>query len=305
MAQDGPIAEVRGEAVKEFRDMTDAELWGYVAATEVPEVLVGLTAPGIGRGVVRGRPVINGGQRQTAKSAVVAKPGVELLSEDDRLPLLRVRLSDSDALSRIRRLPFVDYIEPAIILNPEGRDGIWAESLLCDSKTYNQPFDPYTTSQGDRLSYIYGPDIVRAWARSTGAGVSVGVVGTGVSMHQPQLIDDFTDGQSGGRTLTKDATDLRGSPSWHDECGHETKLIGYIAAPLDGRGMSGVAYKWSVYSVRVDDDTNLGSDSEDVREGIARAAENHDIVAMAFGTNQTRESIKDEIEYWYLSLIHI
>ena len=271
----------------------------YVAASD-NEVLVGLKAPGTRRGVERGVPVIDAAQRDAGKAAVVAVSGASYVSEDDRLPLVRLRLADQQSLTRLRRLPVVDYIEPARILPPEGAESIAAEGLLCGNKPYDQPFTPYRTAQGDLISNVYGPDIARAWARSAGEGVTIGVVGTGVSVHQPQLMNDFTNGQSGGRTLIKDATDPRGFPvPWHDDCGHETKLIGYIGAPLDGYGVAGVAYRSSIYSVRVDDDTNLGNDSDDVREGIRRAAQNYDIVAMAFGTSQTRESIKAEIEYWH------
>lgn len=290
----------RNEEVTEFDEMSDLDFWEYLAATEVPEVLVGLKAPGQRRGVERGVSVVSDAQRGAGRDAVLAQSGVGFVSEDDRVPTLRVRLSGIDALRRIRRLPFVDYVEPAIILNPEGRDGIWAESIVCSMKSYDQPFTPYRTPQGDLISRVYGPDVVRAWARSTGEGVTVGVVGTGVSVHQPQLMNDFTHGQSGGRTLIKDATDPRGFPvPWHDDCGHETKLIGYIAAPLDGRGVAGLAYRADIYSVRVDDDVNLGNDSEDVKEGIARAARDHDVVTLAFGTTETRKRIRDEIEYWY------
>ena len=92
-------------------DLPDAELWRYVAAGE-GRAAVGLKSPGANRGVYRGRVLVSGADWSRGRAAVVAQRGVTLLRADTLLPVLEVRLDGPAALAAVRKLPFVDYVEP-------------------------------------------------------------------------------------------------------------------------------------------------------------------------------------------------
>ncbi len=78
---------------KEFDSMTDDELWEYVEASD-HEVILGLMGPGMGQGVVEGRVVVGEAQLRAAKAAVLERAGVDLLFEDEILPLGRVDIRE-------------------------------------------------------------------------------------------------------------------------------------------------------------------------------------------------------------------
>ncbi|MCU1409306.1 MAG: peptidase [Rhodoglobus sp.] len=96
-----------------------------------------------------------------------------------------------------------------------------------------------------------------SWTRSTGAGILVAVVDSGIDRSNPHLAAAVT----GGIDLVGDGTDPSG---FTDLDGHGTAIAGEIAArPVEGSGVVGLAPGASLLSVRV----FRGTDDESVRNG--------------------------------------
>ncbi|MGO3182302.1 MAG: S8 family peptidase [Aequorivita sp.] len=154
-------------------------------------------------------------------------------------------------------------------------------------------------------------NIEAAWAYSTGAGVTVGLVDTGVSQYQSLLGSDFNDGASSGRTIQKYGTFID-SPWWwsnnydgvNDKCGHGTSMASTIASPRndDGKPM-GVAYNSNLVSYRATEDVVLNDYHE--RKGVSQALvqlgnrTDVKIISMSVGYPWSIGNVKDAVRYAY------
>jgi subtilisin family serine protease len=276
-----------------FIDMSDAELWSHVQASD-GRVAVGLKAPGGVRGVWRGQVLVDRNEKAQGRAAVLAQRGVQLLSADELLPILEVRVADQAALAAVRKLPFVDYVEPVIVPQelPQfaGVGGCGWGSTWTGDRQY--------TSTGDVYSQKFtGMNIPAAWGYSSGAGIKIGLIDTGLSSGQGQFMSTFTAGQSYGRTLT--LLRLSNQPSAYDDCGHGTRMAGIIAAPWDGQNVGGIAYRSSLISVRHASGV-AAVNSSDARASV-RAANQYgaQVIVMAWESLNWLWQVSDEIEYWH------
>lgn len=255
---------------------------------------VGLRAAGKERGVEAGRPALSSSEQSEAVMRVRTIPGIEVLDEPERLPIVRVRVSHLDGLRRLRALPTTDYVEPEVDFEVPVRR-LWQNS--CSGSGWAGSTS--TIEPGDILPANYSSmRIPDAWTRSSGAGITVGLVDTGLDPVQPQFNGQFNDGMSNnGRTLTR--TFRRGSDAI-DHCGHGTHMASAIAAPRDGRNTLGVAWGANLFTVRVNSDPLLdGTNVTATRLGIADAASVSRIIVLAFGSPNPWQSVTDEIAYWY------
>lgn len=283
-----------------WAEVSDADLWTQVQrAGSYAEI--GLKLPHQRHGMAGGTVLVSAAQRAMGKRAVAAVGGVTVQSADTLLPLARVKLASLAALSALRRHPNVSFVEPGSFVDAE-RESLWMSPQSgCSVGPYAGPSGSTIISPGDVLPWTYSyMNIPAAWARVPGGfGVTVGIVDTGLDSYQPELNAGFATGMSAGRTFTKDATDYAAWPViWQDDCGHGTRLASVIAGPRNGQSILGVAWGANLFTVRVDNDvllTNVGA----TREGIRAAAQQAKIVAMAFGTPASYQSISDEIAYWY------
>ncbi|MGW4034235.1 type VII secretion-associated serine protease mycosin [Streptomyces sp. NPDC004838] len=104
------------------------------------------------------------------------------------------------------------------------------------------------------------------WKRSTGEGVRVAVIDTGVDTRNPQLTD-AVDAESGVNLLPKDAKDENGNKidrgadnGTTDTVGHGTKVAGIIAArPAEGTGFVGLAPKATIIPIKQNDAEGRGT----------------------------------------------
>ncbi|WP_179271266.1 S8 family serine peptidase [Rubricoccus marinus] len=244
----------------------------------------------------------------SALQALGAHAGITVVDTFSTIPAAVVTLDFPESIEAIRALPFIDYVEPAF--DPEGAEAAKSASKSsCGSSSSggSPQMDMATTSYGDVL-YARLPDlgVTSAWNVADGAGVEVAVLGTGVSSRAPQVNGEFVGGQSTSpsRQISRTWTgSWSTTPEWHDDCGHETKIIGTIAAPRDGTSMSGIAYNASIYAIKTDNDVILGSvfggNLGRVIDGIELAAPRSPIVNMAFGTRSRYQSVTDAIEVAY------
>lgn len=96
------------------------------------------------------------------------------------------------------------------------------------------------------LRIIYAP---QAWRYSTGAGVRVAVVDTGIAPRHPDL------------RVYGGASFVPGVTRWHDDHYHGTHVAGTIAAAMNRRGVVGVAPAARLYAVKVLDRRGRGQTS--------------------------------------------
>lgn len=298
---DPSLAKVDGERIPTrqeqrpgtFIDKSDAELWSFVQASD-GLVAVGLKAPGGPRGTWRGKILVDRNQKSQGRAAVLAQRGVQLVEADELLPILRLRLADQDALAAIRKLPFVDYVEPVIVAQeaPQfaGVGGCGWGSAWTGDRQY--------TSTGDVYSQKYtAMNIPAAWSYSTGAGIKIGLIDSGISSGQGQFTSTFTSGQSSGRTLS--LLKIPSQSSVYDDCGHGTRMAGIIAAPWDGQNVAGIAYRSSLVSVRHASGV-AAVNSSDAAASVRLANQNGaQIIVMAWESLNWLWQVSDEIEYWH------
>ena len=213
-----------------------------------------------------------------AVQALAASLGYVTLDRVERPPSLYLRLPDGVTLARavtdFTARPGVLYAEPAYPL-----------------RAADIPADPlYTRDQTAYLEMMHAPE---AWDVSTGAGIIVAVLDTGLDVTHPDLVDRVwtNPGEIPGNGLDDDADgcvdDVHGCAFLHepgdvckaatggnvtDDLGHGTFVAGIIAAAADGQGMVGVARDAIVLPVKILDCAGNGN-TFSLAQGILYAVE--------------------------------
>jgi serine protease len=158
--------------------------------------------------------------------------------------------------------------------------------------------DRQATALGDVYSERFtAMGIPAAWRHSSGRGMTIGLIDSGISTGQRQFFEQFATGRSTGRSIRLLHISSMSSP--YDECGHGTRMAGIIAAPDDGVSVAGVAWGADLISIRHSDGVAAVS-SSDARRSVRMAAQNGSrIVAMAWQSMNWWWQVSDEISYWH------
>ncbi|MFF5979951.1 type VII secretion-associated serine protease mycosin [Streptomyces olindensis] len=138
------------------------------------------------------------------------------------------------------------------------------------------------------------------WSQSTGKGVRVAVIDTGVDVTNPQLTD-AVDVKSGRNFLPKNLKDDDGNPiergkenGTTDTVGHGTKVAGIIAArPLKGTGFVGLAPEATIIPIQQNDAEghgDVGTLTEAIRYATHAGA---DVINISQDTSQPMRSTSD------------
>ncbi|MBV6520303.1 MAG: hypothetical protein MNPFHGCM_00408 [Gemmatimonadaceae bacterium] len=290
---------IQGDLIR-FDRLSDEALWAEIRnAGGTAEI--GLRRSGQRHGMANGRVLISRPERDVVVRDIGTVAGISVRSADTLLPIASVRVASLAALSALRKHRNVSFIEPGRLIPVAGNSKWLSSGSGCSVGFYNGPGGSTIISPGDLLPWNYHyMNIPAAWARVPGgAGVTIGIVDTGIDSYQPELTTEFATGMSTGRTHVIDATAYAHQPVyWHDTCGHGTRLASVVAGPRNGKSILGVAWKANLYSVRVDDDVVLTNVAA-TRLGIRLAAGHAKLIAMAFGTIAYYQSISDELSYWY------
>lgn len=187
------------------------------------------------------------------------------------------------------------------------------------------PNDPYLSSSGSwGQSYgdLWGIQKIgapAAWNSSSGAGVVVAVVDTGIDYNHPDIAGNVWTNtkEIAGNGIDDDhngyVDDVRGwdfvgssyltphqSNNPIDHYGHGTHVAGTIAAVgNNGIGVIGVAWGAQVMAVKALDDTGTGTDST-LSQGILYAANNGaDVISASWGGQGSSQAIGDAVNYAY------
>ncbi|MEU4424062.1 S8 family peptidase [Actinoplanes sp. NPDC024001] len=145
--------------------------------------------------------------------------------------------------------------------------------------------DPYRGEQWD-LDAI---GVATAWRQSTGAGVTVAVIDTGVDGNHPDLAGQVLTGYDAIRNTAGGNTDANG---------HGTHVAGTIAAATgNGRGVAGIAPDARILPVKA-----LGADGSgwmsDTAEGIVWATDHGArVINMSLGAHERTQSVTAAIGY--------
>lgn len=241
-----------------------------------------------------------------------------LLSSDTFLNTMDVRIEKQETIVALRKSNLVRYIEPANYKyfavahslergsesTSSGGSGCGFEATALNAADYTA-----ITPNAKAAWTLYQHNIPNAWANSTGQGITIGIVDTGVSPTQTLLGSSFNDGLSSGRTIQKFGTYVDSIWPWvtttdgpNDQCGHGTSMSSAAAAPRNDNGLPvGVAYNSNLIVYRAASNVVLDGASEQngVKNAFTALANNTNvkIISMSMGHVFSVSKISDAIKY--------
>ncbi len=214
------------------------------------------------------------------------------------LPYFMAKIHHEDLVNHFTTKPEIRYFEPTGF--EIGKEELRSGEGCGD---YSGALDPadYTaiTPQSIQSWHHLEHNVDDAWLNSNaGAGITIAVMDTGLSSGNPKYNGEFTEGDSGGRTLTK--LGYYNNDGWVDQCGHGTAMSGLAVAP---RGYdntpAGIAYKANLISYRVTNDVVVGASAEinGLANALYNAAGNADIriISISLGDIFSHGPISDGI----------
>lgn len=230
--------------------------------------------------------------------------------ENPRLPVFCVSVHNPATISILRANNLVRYAEP-IGYEPYMTRAADRSGSGCDSNGPESGLVPGTDYQNiapdSKQSWNHAfHKINEAWNNSTGSGCKVTIIDTGANNEQENLGNDFNQGFSNGRSLTRLVTmppPPGGSESPDDQCGHGTSMLGACAAPRGEDGAaSGVAYNCDLVSIRAAEDVYLNASREvtGVSNAFTQAGDSDTkIISMSMGRVTSSNQIRDAVKYAY------
>ncbi len=211
---------------------------------------------------------------ETAQLEFAAAFGLERIAHVEGLSVARFKvlndLTVKEAAQLVEDDPRIDFAEPNYLARVSGQGDQ----------------DPYYAWQWN-LDQV---DAETAWKYSTGRGVTVAVLDTGVSRGGPDGIENLL---SGYDFYYNDS-----DPS--DRDGHGTFVAGTIGQSSgNGVGVAGLAPDANILPVKVMSDGGYGSVSA-IANGIVWATDQGaDVINMSLGTTGASETLRQACEYAY------
>lgn len=240
-----------------------------------------------------------------------------LILSDTDLNLIDVIIKKQETIIALRRSKYIRYIEPADyryleVRNAQNRSSVGTSSGCGFDSEILTAADYTTITPNAKVPWTFTQhNIPNAWNISTGAGVTIGIVDTGVSPSQSLLGANFNNGLSSGRTIEKNGVYVDSIWPWstttdgvNDLCGHGTSMASTAAAPRNDRGLPvGVAYNANLITYRAA--YNVVIDGYQEQEGVKKAftalANNAKvkIISMSMGYIFSVGKIEDAIKLAY------
>lgn len=239
------------------------------------------------------------GMNRNAREKVTLR---DILVEDDPvLPIITLRITDKDVITRLLNLENVRYIEPLdywpLVAAMEERS-----TSGCSPSTYALNSSDYTTISPNALLpwNFNNHNIPAAWNTSQGTGITVGMIDAGLSSAQPLVGSDLNNGDSNvGRTFSASATL---GTSAYTSCSHGTSMGGQAVGPRNTYGATtGVAYKSNFRFIRACEDVVLDKSSERTAVKNALIALGNDanvrVISMSIGSPFSYSVLSDGVNY--------
>lgn len=241
-----------------------------------------------------------------------------LIASDQFINQMDVIFEKKETLIALRHMKGIRYVEPG--------DYHYFENEKKFNKNISKFTEPgcgfditpltptdYTTAMPNvKIPWsFYQHNIPSAWDHSTGSGITIGLIDSGISPEQSLLGADFNNGYSTGRTINKHGVYVNSLLPWstgfdgeNDKCGHGTRMASVIAAPRNNKGMPvGVAYNANLISYRASSNVVLDTYHEQngVKIAFTELANNSDvkIISMSMGYFFSIGKVKDGVEYAY------
>ena len=234
-----------------------------------------------------------------------------ILEEDRNLGNIDVPVTSLRALQKLRAYPKIRYLEPSgfqyKVPNQPG---------LKSSQGCTPPNDSF---RNEDISLITPNallpwnfelhNLTDAWAESTGRGVTVGIIDTGISLEQTQFTSQFRSSNGQVKQIERFGVFVDSPWFWSrktdgvdDKCGHGSTMAGILAGPRNGSNSPvGVAYDANLISYRAV--KNVLIDTYHERRGVSRAfreladRDEVKIISMSLGWIYSIGSIRDAIRY--------
>lgn len=214
-------------------------------------------------------------------------------------------LQRTDYIRYLDPIGYGQYVEPGTIVQKSGSG--------CDLGGQSINASDYTviTPNAWRPWNYAIHNIDDAWEKSTGSGVTVGLIDTGISASQNLMGANFNDGFSSGRTIQKFGTFIDSPWPWasgtdgvNDKCGHGTSMGATIAAPRNNDFMPvGVAYNSNLVSYRGTEDVLLNDyhERKGVSDALTQLGNNNSvkIISMSIGYLWSIGNVRDAVKYAY------
>lgn len=234
-----------------------------------------------------------------------------LLNSDQYLNQIDVTIEKEETITALRQMKTIRYVEPADYHYFENEAKYNANAKSSGSGSSGCGFSTATLSAVDytsttpsaKIPWAFAKhNIPDAWNYSTGAGVTIGLIDTGVSPDQSLLGSSFNNGASSGRTISKFG--VYNSDGSADQCGHGTKMASVMAAPRNNAGLPvGVAYNANLIAYRAAENVVLETSSEQngVKTAFTELGNNTNvkIISMSMGHIFSVGKIEDGVKYAY------
>lgn len=217
-------------------------------------------------------PAVAGGQ--PARRIVVFKAGVDALAQES--------IARGAGASEMRALPLINGM--SVTLPGRAAEAILARHpgvVRIDDDIVFTKLSTQETPWG--IARIQAPGL---WSETTGAGVRVAILDTGIQRNHPDL-------QVAGGYLAIKSGSYKRLPrtQWDDDEGHGTHVAGTVAALNNDYGVVGVAPGASLYAVKALD-RNGGGSLSDIIDGIDWCIANGiDVINMSFGASSDNLSL--------------
>jgi len=246
-----------------------------------------------------------------------------LIISDPVLNTMDVIIKSENTIAALRKHKNVRYVEPAnyrfmATRNPDARPADWSTTSSgvssgsgCGYESIAlAPPDFTTISPNAKVSWTLAQhNVPQAWNLSTGSGVGIGIVDTGISPEQTLLGNSFNSGGSSGRTIQKFGVYVdsawpwsTGTDGFNDLCGHGTSMASAAASPRNNKGLPvGVAYNANVVSYRAASNVVLEGyhEQEGVKKAFTALGNNAGvkIISMSMGHVFSVGKISDAIKF--------
>ncbi len=242
-----------------------------------------------------------------------------LLASDEYLNQIDVYIEKQETVIALRKLKSIRYLEPADYRYFENENKIngaaksSGSSSGCGLESTALISADYTTvTPNAKAPWSFTKhNIINAWSYSTGAGVTVGLIDSGISSNQSLLGSSFNNGLSSGRTISKNGVYVDSVWPWSsgydgsdDLCGHGTSMASAMAAPRNNQGQPvGVAYNANLITYRAASNVVLDGYHEQNGVKIAFTALGNNtavkIISMSMGHIFSVGKIEDGVKYAY------